>query len=237
MDEENETQNPLDISKYSDTTRRIIFSVLAVILVAVVAVAMFIISPQNDKTIAESQNPSNKATAAPVDTEISPSPSVSASPESYNGNFPKDENEEQAIAQKKIIEKGLEDQKALAGKEITDEHAVIPDADKLHSLATKGMQEYCTDIPGETKEQKQSRMKPYFHSDNPDYRSPQSLFYLTNCSIGDSTEATHDETETNVIVYVGMAWAGQYEKDGKATTGYTQYRVVVDKDGIVSFDD
>lgn len=237
MDEENEKQSLLDISQYSEKTRRIIFSVLAVILVAVVAVAMFIISPQNEKRLTESENPSNKATAAPVNNEVTSSPSASAGTESYNGNFPKDENDEQAIAQKKIIEKGLEEQKALIGKDVSDEHGVIPEADKLQSLASKGMLEYCTDLPGETKEQKQARLKPYFHADSSGYQSPQSLFYLTNCSIGDSTEASYDESKTNVIVYVGMAWAGQYEKDGKATTGYTQYRVIVDKNGIVNFDD
>lgn len=238
MDEENQRSNVFDISQYSERTRKIIFGVLAVLLVAVVAVAMFVISPQNDKVIAEQEDSSStRSTAAPVDNEATASPSASAGTQSYNGTFPKDENEEQAIAQKKIIEKGLEEQKALAGKDISDEHVVVPDATELQTLASKGMLAYCTDLPGETKESKQARLKPYFHTDNSDYQSPQSLFYLKNCSIGDSTEAFYDETKTKILVYVGVAWAGQYDKDGKAETGYTQYRVVVDKNGIVSFDD
>lgn len=244
MDEENEKRSLFDISQYSENTRRAIFGVLAVLLVSIVAIAMFVISPQNEKTLTQSEDSSStEATAAPVDDESTATPTAPPTEgatgpvENYNGNFPKDETEEQALAQKEIIEKGLEEQKALVGKEISDVHEVIPNAAQLQALASKGMLEYCTDVPNETKEQKQDRMKPYFHQDNSDYQSPQSLFFLRNCSVEGTTEVMHDETETKTLVYIGVAWASQYEKDGDATTGYTQYRVEVDKDGIVSFDD
>lgn len=241
MDEQEDQRSSFfDITQYSEKTRKIIFGVVVGLLLAVVAAAMFIISPQNDRAIAEEEIPTNTATQAPVNNETADgTPNGPTSPteaSSYNGSFPTDEKDEAAIAQQKIIEKGLEEQKTLNGKDVTDFHEEIPNAAALQSIATKGMLEYCLDNPKETKEQKQERMKPYFHADNSDYRSPQSIFYLKTCSLGDATEASHDENE-NIVVHVGVAWSGQYEENGKADTGYVQYRVVVDNNGIVSFDD
>lgn len=239
-EDENQGHGFLDITQYSEKTRKIIFGVIVAFLLVIVGCAMFIISPQNDKAVAEEFANDTAATQAAVSDESSPSPTAPPTLDpnmpNYDGNFPKDEQEAADLAQKKIIEKGLEERKEVEGREITDVHVEIPDAEAIQLLATKGMLEYCIDNPDETKEQKQERLKPYFHTDNADYQSPQSIFFLQKCSLGDATEAYYDENQ-KIVVHVGVAWAAQFEENGNANTGYTQYNVIVDKDGIVSFHD
>jgi hypothetical protein len=50
------------------------------------------------------------------------------------------------------------------------------------------------------------------------------------------TEAAYNDKK-DIVVYVGVAWGGQLQENGPADTGYTQYTVIVDKNGIVSFND
>jgi hypothetical protein len=245
MDEEEYQKNSVfDLNRYSEKTRKIIFGVVVGILLAIVGLAIFVVSPTNDRAVAMADETSSPtATQAAVNDETTgkistPSPSTTEEATSYNGNFPKNEDEEAAIAQQKIIEKGLQEQKELmeSGKEITDVHENIPNARALETLASKGMLEYCIDNPDETTEQKQARMKPYFHADNTQYQLPKSLYLIKKCSVEGITEAHHDAND-NIIVYVGIAWGGQYDADGKAETGYSQYAVIVDNNGIVSFND
>lgn len=236
-EDENEGRGFLDITQYSEKTRKIIFGVALAVLLVVVGFAMFIISPQNDKAVAEDLANDTQATQAAVDNETPTAPaSLDPNMPNYDGVFPRDEGEAAAQAQKKTIEKGLEEQKQVEGREITDVHEEVPDAKAIQLIATKGMLEYCVDNPNETKEQKQERLKPYFHTDNAEYQSPQSMFFLQECSLGDATEAYYDANH-KIVVHVGVAWAAQLEANGNANTGYTQYNVIVDKDGIVSFHD
>lgn len=234
MDEqENERTSFFDISQYSEKTRKVIFGVMVGLLLAVVMVAMFVISPQTEKQSAEPSQPTvtAKATQAAVDDVV-----IEPAQPTYEGSFPKDESEAAALEQQKIIEEGLEEQAKMLAEEAEDFHEDVPDSEALKTIATKGILEYCTDIAGETKEQKQERMKPYFHADNSSYQSPKTLFVVQKCSLGDATEPAYDE-EKNIVVYVGVAWAGKIDEKGSADTGYSQYRVIVDKSGIVSSHD
>jgi hypothetical protein len=245
-DEENTRRNIFDITQYPERTRKIIFGVIVGIAVLIMGAAMFFVSPKNAAEVKEGEpTPSASATQAAVDNESTASPSArqeAVTPkedlpsQSYDGNYPKNEQEEANAAQQKIIEESLKREKEQTDKVVEDSHEEIAGADGYMTMASKGMLEYCTTNPNETKAEKQARMKPYFHADNPEYRSPQSIFYMQKCSLGGMTDPYTDENK-NIVVSVGIAWGAQYQKDGTATTGYTQYRVVLDKDGIVSFDD
>lgn len=244
MDEEQDNRkNIFDITQYSERTRKIIFIIIAVLLIAVVAVAMFIISPRNEGQVqAPSNEPSSSATQAAVDDERKDSVRAEAVTPvedldlQESEALPTDEVDEARKAQQKIIEESLQREREQTDAVVEDSHAEVPDAQLLKDIATKGMLEYCHDHPEETKEQKQARMAPYFHKDNSDYQSPKSMFYMVKCSVGGVSEPVYDENQ-NVIVHVGIAWGGQLSAEGAAQTDYSQYRVVVDKDGIVSFDD
>jgi hypothetical protein len=247
MAEEDAGRSFFDITQYSEKTRKIIFGVVVAVLIAVMGAAMFLLSPKNDTVVAETDStPSPTATQAAVDDETASSPSVreeAVTPmedlplqPSDETAYPKDEQEEAAAAQQKIIQESLKREKEQTDKVVEDTHDYIEGAEELKTIASKGMIEYCTDNPNETKEEKQARLKPYFHEDNADYRSPQSIFFMQKCSLGGITEPFHDE-KNNVVVLVGVAWGAQFEENGNASTGYTQYRVIVDKSGIVSFDD
>lgn len=246
--EKNAKRSFFDITQYTEKTRKIIFGAIVVILLAIMGAAMFLISPKNDAAlIDEDSDPSISATQAAVDNETDASDPIreeAVTPTSdlplqiSDGAFPKDEQEEAAAAQQKIIEESLKREKEQTDAVVEDTHAHIEGTEELKTLASKGVLEHCIDNPNETKEDKQARMKPYFHADNTDYRSPQSLFFLKKCSIEGIGEPTYeDEAQKDVIVYVGVAWGGQYTENQPADTGFTQYRVIVDKSGIVSFDD
>lgn len=238
-EEESASRNFFDITQYSERTRKIIFGVLVAVLLGIVAVAMFVISPKNAERIEEAE-PATAATQAAVDSDkdvtggeaVTPSKDM---PLQTTEELPTDEMDEARKAQEKIIQDSLQREKEQTDEKVEDTHAVIADAETLKATASQGILEYCTTNPGEPKEQKQARMKPYFHADSSEYTSPESLFYLTRCSVEGVSEPMMENNET--IVYVGVAWGGQFEEEGSAETGYSQYRVVVDKDGIVSFDD
>lgn len=243
MDEENEKRNFFDITQYSEKTRKIFFWAFVGIMVAAIGIAIFFVSPKNDADIVAESTPSPTATQAPVDNENGSTPREEAvTPEEDislqlpNEVLPADEKEELARAQQEIIEKSLQREKEQTDEVVEDTHDDIPDATQIQSIASKGMLEYCTDIPNETKEQKQQRMQPYFHHENSQYQTPQSIFSITKCSLGGVTEPYFDENN-NIIVDVGIAWGAQFEEDGTAQTGYTQYRVLLDANGIISFND
>ena len=245
MTDENEPKKSIfDVTGYSEKTRKIIFGIVVAVLLAIVGIAMFFISPRNDSNIEAPVEPSTSPTAtqAAVDNEGSTireeatTPSEDLPLQNADGSFPKDEQDEAAKAQQKIIEESLKREKEQTDKVIEDSHADIADAENLKAIASKGMLEYCIDNANETKEQKQARMKPYFHTSNTEYNSPQSLYFLKKCSVEGVTEPAHNDKE-EVVVNVGVAWGAQLKAEGAADTGYTQYSVIVDKDGIVSFDD
>ena len=240
MDEENESKSFLDISRYSEKTRKIIFGAVVAVILAIVGVAMFVISPQTQQTASTSPEPT--ATQARVNNDVSPSPSVPATPvpvPTYTaGAYPTDEQAAAAQAQQSLIAKSKAEASSVPTVIKEGDEPAIPDAQALKQLAGQGMLEYCTDNPNETKEEKQARMKPYFHTDNPDYISPQTgIFFQTKCSLGGVDQLQPTSTPGQYQTYVGIAWGGQYKQDSPADTGYTQYTVIVDKDGIVSFND
>lgn len=239
-EEESVRRNFLDITQYSEKTRTVIFAILVIVLLGIVAVSMFVISPRNDAQIAEMQS-SPSATQAAVDSDkgdITGGEAVTPSKGVPSGNYeelPVDEMDEARKAQEKIIQDSLQREKEQTDEIVEDDHPILNDTAHLSDKASQGVLEYCLNYPDETKEQKQERMKPFFHTDNSDYRSPESIFYLTRCSVEGVSAPILENNE--VIVHVGVAWGGQFEEGGTAETGYSQYRVVVDKDGIVSFDD
>lgn len=245
-DEQSPKKGFLDITQYSDRTRKIIFGVMMGLLLAVVGAAIFLISPANDKRfVAEGTKPSTSpATQAPVDDETVTTPSTGGEADTPESDLsrqtfeetPKDEQEEARLAQQKIIEQSLQREKEQTDAVVEDHHEQIENTEGLKEIASKGILEYCTDHPNETKEQKQARMKPYFHEDNSDYQSPESIFFLQTCSVEGVSEPAHENDES-IVIYVGTAWGAQFEENGTANTGYTQYRVIVDNNGIVSFDD
>lgn len=221
---ENPKKSFFDISQYSPRTRKIIFGVVAGSLVAVVFAAMFIISPLSDK-----EEPTTKtttpATQAPVNPDATPAPTAD----------PLTAEEESQQQQQAIIENSAKnlDQDA----EIIDIEADIPNVDTLTQLATNGVLSYCVIAAGETTEERQIKMEPYFHSDNSTYMNPAEFYYERVCSI----EATTDpEISVNgdVLIYFGVAWSAVLSaEDEAAEAGYSQYAVTVDENGIISIDD
>ena len=241
MDELDQDKSLLDPTKYSEKTRKIVFGVVVAVVLLFVGFMMFIFQPKSVPSASVDKTPSSNATQAPVNNESGENQTQSpdsSMPTYTAGAYPMSEDEAAAQAQQKIIEKSKAEASTLP-KNASDNEAgteQIPNAFALQDIASKGMMEYCTDNPKETKEQKQARMKPYFHTDNSDYKSPQSIFAVKKCSLGAVDNATKDSSG-NIIVNVGIAWGAQLDDQGRASTGYTQYSVIVDKDGIVSFHD
>lgn len=263
MDEDNDDEKAglFDITQYSERTRKIVFGVFVGILLVIIGIAMFFISPKNDENLQAANNDNIEATQAPVDGTQAPVDDETSEPEPSNssekpdgpslreeaitpeedisleaGELPKSAEEEAEKAQAKIIEESLKRKKEQADKVVEDFHPTIKNSPKLKEIASKGMLAYCTDKAGETEDEKQARMKPYFHAENSEYKEPSSLYYVTKCSVEAVTDPSHDENE-DIVVNVGIAWGAQLEKDGAASTGYTQYSVVLDENGIINFND
>lgn len=239
MDEMNESEGFLDPTKYSDKSRKIIFGIVVVVMLIFVGLIMFLFSPSVTPQTVATNSSSTNATQAPVNNESSANATTApdAVPTYTAGAYPTSEADAAAQAQQKIIARSKAEASTLPKDAIDDDtlETNIQNSLELQTIASKGMMEYCTDNPKETKEQKQSRMKPYFHSDSSDYKSPQTIFFVKKCSLGGVNNPVMESG--NVVVTVGIAWAGQLDDQGKASTGYTQYTVIVDKDGIVSFHD
>lgn len=244
--EPEEKKSFFDISQYSEKTRKVIFGVVVVILVAVVSVAIFIVSPNNDN--GNKDNNDAQASQAPVDAD--PIKTQTANPQKSEAvkdpseivdpsanSLPTSAEDEANRAQEKIIKESEARAKAQQDKEVSDKTDNIPNAAQLQETAKNGMLQWCTVNPDETGTQKQARLKPYFHADNSDYKSPGSLFYMAKCSVEAVTEPYIDPTTKAITLSVGVAWGAQLQKEGSATTGYTQYLVTIDNDGIINFND
>lgn len=228
-------KNIFDISQYSDRGRKILFACLAGFLILVVGLAMFVISPLTTKNqnIADGEKTSGTtATQAPVvpDSTETPSFTPTANPDSAE--------QQRAEAQEQIAKKSEEYAKAHQDEHADDDDDPdIPDADVLKDKATKGVLAYCVINPGETTEDRKAKMAPYFHSDNSDYMNPAELYYQRNCDI-EAVDGPAYNDKKEAVVTIGVAWSGVFSSSDKAAdAGYTQYSVVVDKDGIVSIDD
>lgn len=241
MDELNENKSVLDPAKYSEKSRKIIFGISMAVVLIFVGFIMFIFNPQTAQPAAIKTTSAN-ATQAPVNNESSANPTAipdSSIPTYTAGAYPTSEDDAAAQAQQKLIARSKAEASTLTKNPTDNDNltAPIPDSFRLQTVASKGMIEYCTDNLKETKEQKQARMKPYFHTDNSDYKSPQSiLFAVKKCSLG-AVDTPTLNSDGKIVVNVGIAWGGQLDEKGSASTGYTQYSVIVDKDGIVSFHD
>lgn len=239
MDEQNDNKSFLDPTKYSEKSRKIIFAAIMAVVLIFIGFVMFIFSPSSATPAVTSNTTSTDATQAPVNNEATASATTSpdSGPTYSAGAYPTSEADAALQAQQKIIARSKAEAATLSKNSTDNDDSAtpIPNSSELQTLASKGMMEYCTDNPKETKEQKQVRMKPYFHSDSSDYKSPQSIFYVKKCSLGGVNNPVMNSG--NIVVTVGVAWAGQLDDQGKASTGYTQYTVIVDKDGIVSFHD
>jgi len=229
-------KNFFDISQYSDRGRKILFASLAGFLILVVGLAMFVISPlaAKNQNIADGGNKSSgtSATQAPVVPDDTETPLVTptANPDSAD--------QQRAEEQSEIAKRSEEYAKAHQDEHADDDDDPdIPNADVLKDTATKGVLAYCVINPGETTDQRKTKMAPYFHSDNSDYMNPAELYYQRNCDI-EAVDGPAYNSQKQAVVTIGVAWSGVFSASDKAAdAGYTQYSVVVDKDGIVSIDD
>jgi len=227
MDEEEETRTSfLDMSRYSERTRKIIFGAVAAFLVIVVGLAIFVISPNAEKE----QNTPEPTVPPASQAPINPDPTPTAPAEN-----PTSEEDEFNQNQEDIIKN--EPTPPPAGEEDVDVTPDIADAAALLTIAKEGVLSYCNIGPGETTEERKAKMLPYFHEDTTEYRNPEEFYYERKCSIEGEADIEINEAG-QAYTYIGVAWSAVLSADDKAAqNGYTQYTVVLDQNGIISLDD
>lgn len=228
-----EKRNFFDLSQYSSRTRKIIFGVIVGLLIAVVAVSMFIISPLVSENRAEpSDEPNPTATQGPVSPDgATPTPS---SPPTAN---PDSAEEEAGQYQQDVIDQSNAVAEEQQDEVVEDFHPNLDNAEQLEATAVNGVLAYCQINAGESTADRQARMEPYFHAENSVFRSPAEFYYQRECSVEANTDAETDDAGA-VNIYVGVAWSALLSEDTtSADTGYTQYHVIVDSNGIVSLYD
>jgi hypothetical protein len=216
----------LDLSQYSDRTRKIVFGAIAVLLLAVVAFAIFVISPMAEE---DEKTPSPAVTEEVTQAPVNPDVTATPTPPATNPETPEEEAER---AQENVI-----DNNPPQDEIVEDYETEIPNADRLADLAKNGILAYCEIAPGETTEQRKAKMAPFFHSDNSTFRNPTEAYYERKCGI-EAVEGPVLSSTGQTTVYVGVAWTAVLSAtDTSAQAGYIQYTVIVDENGIVSFHD
>jgi hypothetical protein len=226
-EEEEETRTSIfDITSYSERTRKIVFGVIAAFLIAVIALAIFVISPNAEKE----QRPEPTvppATQAPINPDPTPTAAPAENPTSEEDEF--NQNQEN------IIEN--ETPAPPLGEGDQDVTPDIANADALLNIAKEGVLSLCNIGPGETTEQRKAKMLPYFHEDTTEYRNPEEFYYERKCSIEGAADIDLNEAGQPYTL-IGVAWSAVLSADDKAAqNGYTQYTVVLDENGIISLDD
>lgn len=225
-DNENEKESGgLDISRYSEKTRKVIFYSVVGFLLVVTAVSIFIISP-----LLSSSNNDGDPAPAPTSSDIGVNPDTPAGPEpSANPTSAEDEMNQ---AQQDIINQDKDIQPD--GKTHTDEDSAVPNSDHYVDVARNGVLAYCVISPGETTDQRKQKMAQWFNPDNTTYKNPAEFYYQRTCEIGATSEASKNSSG-QIVVYVGTAWSAVLsDSNADATTGYTQYTVILDDSGILS---
>jgi hypothetical protein len=222
-----------DLSQYSDRTRKIVFGAICAVLVGVVVVAMFIISPSVDPDEPTATDDTT-ATQAPVANETTePSTSEPVAPDVE----PTDEEQEYNEQQKQIIEESNKRAEEQADSEVYDNEDSVANAAAIKDKVQNGILAFCNIAPGETTEQRKAKMQPYFSPDSGLYSNPTEFYYQRECSVEAMDEPQLAENG-NISVIVGVAWSGVLaESDAAAEADFTQYTVLLDENGIISLND
>lgn len=224
--ENNGESGKMDLSRYSEKTRKAIFYSIVGFLVVVTAVSIFVISPllSSNKTVEANPEPipsSSDIGVNPEDTETpEPAPNPTSAEDEVNRN------------QQDIIDKG--ENIKPDDHTHTDEDSSVPDSARYVEMARNGVLAYCVIEPGETTEQRKQKMAQWFNPNETTYKNPAEFYYQRTCEIGATSEAVKNDAG-QIVVYVGVAWSAVLDAENSdASTGYEQYSVVLDDSGILS---
>lgn len=189
---------------------------LFVLVTGIIVVSNLLISSRED---------SNPKPSAP--TTVEPETNPSSEPSIDPSDLPTDEND---------IDVPVAD--PTDPPEADEDHEHADEDNPSGPKAQAGLLEWCNIGAGETFEQRQARMAPYFNPKADEYKKQDlDQLFERKCKFEAISSVADQNADGSSTWYITLLVASRMEEGGSVDGGYTQFEVRIDNTGILSIDD